>query len=148
MYLSPKHLSFFSPLNPYKHFCIHNFLQQDITSLCYPVPSLLLCTYLHCSLWFHLLDFLEKTIYPCPAFLCLMILHTCYILPKSLQTPEIFCLPVVPHREATLFFFTVLTFFLSLFPLLKVFDFLITDDFQAKAFSHSHTILLYLCSTR
>lgn len=76
-----------------------------------------------------------------------LILHTSYFLPESLPPPEIFCLPVVPQREAA-HFFTVLTFFLSLFPLLKVFGLLIMDWFQAKGFSHTHAILMYLCSVR
>lgn len=111
MYLSLKHLSLFS-LNPYKHFCIHDFLQQGIPGLCYPVPSLLLWT------WFPLVSFTglprKDHLSPPSLSMSFMILHTCHILPKSLPPSEIFCLRIVPHH----FFYCLDCFdiFLSLLP--------------------------------
>lgn len=143
MYLSLKHLSLFS-LNPYKYFCIHYFFQQGIPGLCYPVPSLLLWT------WFPLVSFTglpRKDHLSLPSLsMSFTILHACHILPKSLPPSEIFCLRIVPHHF--FYCFDCFDIFYPCCPLLKVFGFLLRDDFQAKGFSYIHPILIYLCSVR
>lgn len=86
-------------LNSCKCFCIHNFLQQGIPGLCYPVPSWVFWTQLR------LVSFTElpwkDRLSLSSLSMSLVLLHTCHIPPKSLPQTKIFCLPVVPCMEAT-----------------------------------------------
>lgn len=143
MYLSLKHLSLFF-LNSYKHFCILYFFQKDIPGLCYPVPSLLIWA------WFPLVSFTglpRKDHLSLPSLSC----HLWFC------TPVIFYLNPCHHLKyfasvlsLIIFFycFDCFDIFYPCCPLLKVFGFLLRDDFPAKGFSYTHPILIYFCSLR